>query len=382
MALDNHPSAGDQDHRYKVMVVDDSAVIRGLLTRALEQDPAIEVSASVSNGDLAVKANKKNEFDVIVLDIEMPVMDGLTALPLLLADRPKVRVIVASTLTRKNAEISIKALQLGASDYLAKPQSGTELTSAENFKRELVAKVKALARSASGRKVAGAAAPARAPIAKSPAVPSKPASAKPAIALRSTPFVAPDAIAIASSTGGPQALLEVVKSFPSGIKLPLFITQHMPATFTSILAQHLTRASGLDCQEGKEGEVVLAGRVYVAPGDYHMAVELEAARPTIRLLQTPPENYCRPSADPMLRSLIKVYGGRLLLVVLTGMGADGLGGARDLVAAGGTVVAQDEESSVVWGMPGAVANAGLCSEVFPLQEIGPFIKGHIMRSAA
>ena len=144
----------------------------------------------------------------------------------------------------------------------------------------------------------------------------------------------------------------------------------------------MSRASGLDCQEAKDQEVVKTGRVYVAPGDYHMVVERSGTQSVIKLLQTPPENFCRPSAEPMLRSLVKIYGGRLLLVVLTGMGADGLSGAKDVVAAGGTVVAQDEETSVVWGMPGAVANAGICSEVLPLQEIGPYIKGRIMRSAA
>ncbi|HZB93563.1 MAG TPA: chemotaxis protein CheB, partial [Stellaceae bacterium] len=193
------------------------------------------------------------------------------------------------------------------------------------------------------------------------------------IALRPGARETPEVVAIGSSTGGPQALFRVGAALKGAVKQPIFITQHMPATFTTILAEHLGRASGYPVAEGVDGERVQSGRIYVAPGDFHMTVEAERGDKVVRLLKTPPENFCRPSVDPMLRSLARSYGGRVLTLILTGMGHDGLAGGRGVVEAGGTVIAQDEASSVVWGMPGAVAMAGLCSAVLPLDEIGGFL---------
>ncbi|HMA15578.1 MAG: protein-glutamate methylesterase/protein-glutamine glutaminase [Bacteroidota bacterium] len=367
---------GNVGDPYRVMVVDDSAVIRGLLTRALEMDPVIKVVASVGNGEAALKALERHEVDVIILDIEMPVMDGLTALPKLLAAKPGVQVIMASTLTRKNAEVSLRALQAGAADYIPKPSSTSELTGADAFRRELLEKVKVLAK---------AARPAR------PATP-RPASGVPvmapairpprAIVLRKPSAALPRIIAIGSSTGGPQALLEVLRDLAPIVKLPIVITQHMPATFTTLLAEHIERATGVRCAEGRDGEPVTAGRIYLAPGNFHMTLEATGAGSVIRLNQNPPENFCRPSVDPMLRSLAPIYGAAVLTVILTGMGSDGQKGAAGIVAAGGTVIAQDEATSVVWGMPGAVATSGLCAAVLPLKEIGPSVRKLVMRSAA
>jgi two-component system chemotaxis response regulator CheB len=309
----------------------------------------------------------------VVLDIEMPVMDGLTALPQILEAAPGVKVIMASTLTTRNAQISLKALQAGAADYVAKPTSTAEIQAAQDFRRELVEKVKALG--AAGRKR-------RADRGETKAddLPFRPAAGavkpppRPSIALRTTAQRPPEVIAIGSSTGGPQALLAVLGKFPNSIRLPILITQHMPATFTSILAEHLGRASGWPCAEAVDGEPVRANRIYVAPGDFHMKVAVEGGARLIRLTKEPPENFCRPAVDPMFRSLAQVYGAGVLGVVLTGMGSDGARGARAVVDAGGSVIAQDEASSVVWGMPGAAAAAGVCSAVLPLPEITTYLR--------
>jgi two-component system chemotaxis response regulator CheB len=359
---------------YRVMLVDDSAVIRGLFSRFLEADPEIEVLTTASNGQIAIKALAKHDIEIVVLDIEMPVMDGLTALPLLLKAKPGLQVLIASTLTRKNAEVSLRAMAEGAADYVTKPSSTSEIHSAEAFKRELTQKIKALAEARRGGQVS------RAPQAadQAPAASSKPQEFK----LRRAPMQEPKIIAIGSSTGGPPALLNLLRNLGTEVDQPIVITQHMPPTFTSLLAEHITKASGKTCNEGKDGEALLPGRIYIAPGDYHMLVERDENGVVIRLNQQPPENYCRPAVDPMLHSLAEVYGSRVMVVILTGMGNDGQKGSETIVGAGGTVIAQDEASSVVWGMPGAVATAGLCSAVLPLSDIAPYVRKLVVRSAA
>ncbi len=347
----------------RVMVVEDSAVIRGQIVRALDADPAIEVVASARNGEIAVAEIAKTEIDVVVLDIEMPVMDGMTALPLLLRARPGVKVVMASTLTRVNAQVSLQALSKGASDYIAKPTSSGALISANDFKRELVEKVKALAGNTKRRGRQAAAVPE----AGKRSLYQKP------VTLRAPGRSRPDILAIGSSTGGPQALLKLLGTLKTSVKIPIMITQHMPATFTTILAEHISRASGLLAAEGVDGETVESGRVYVAPGDFHMRVEQKGANRVIRLGQEEKENFCRPAVDPMLRSIVAVYGANTLAVILTGMGHDGRDGCAEVVKRGGTVVAQDEQSSVVWGMPGAVATTGLCSAVLPLDDLAPHV---------
>jgi two-component system chemotaxis response regulator CheB len=196
------------------------------------------------------------------------------------------------------------------------------------------------------------------------------------------PTEMPDIVAIGSSTGGPQALFTVLGALKPGIPQPIVITQHMPATFTTILAEHIERASGIPTVEGADGMPVQGGHAYVAPGDFHMVIELNGPQRVIRLLKTPPENFCRPSVDPMLRSLTKIYGRKIFTVILTGMGQDGLKGGEAVIAAGGSVIAQDEATSVVWGMPGAVSMAGLCSAVVPLTEVAPLIRRVAARAAS
>lgn len=376
---------GTGSNPYRIMLVDDSAVIRGLYTKVISLDPDIEIVASVGDGEMALRALERNDIEVAVLDIEMPRMDGLTALPKLLKINPNLQIIMSSTLTLKNADISLRAMQSGAKDYIPKPSTTGALVSAEDFKRELVQKIKVLGaarRKLSGGKASTVVQPARFSADRRPAAApvAKPAAR---IVLRTeTNRQQPEAIAIGSSTGGPQALMKVLGNLRKDLPQPIFITQHMPATFTPILAEHLSRASGWDCREGKDGETVAPNRIYLAPGNYHMVVEVEGGRKIIRLNQNPPENFCRPSADPMLRSLAKAYGSRLLVMILTGMGKDGQAGAEIAVQAGGVVAAQDEESSVVWGMPGAVATAGLCSAVLPLDRMSSYLYERALRSAA
>jgi two-component system chemotaxis response regulator CheB len=313
--------------------------------------------------------------DVIVLDIEMPEMDGLTALPKLLQADPDVKVIMASTLTLRNASISMKALAKGAADYIPKPTSTRDMAAADTFKHELIEKVKTLG---AVRRQSGGARPARPAIRPVPAPGAKDAKAKSLyrgaeVTLRKASMLVPSVLAIGSSTGGPQALLTLFETLKNKIKLPIFITQHMPPTFTTILAEHIASASGTRCAEAEDGEAVEEGRIYLAPGDYHMTVKRDGGKVVLSLNQDPPVNFCRPAVDPMLESLRAVYGSHVLTVILTGMGQDGLVGGRAIADEGGTVIAQDEETSVVWGMPGAVATGGVCSAVLPLDKIGPEI---------
>ncbi len=364
---------------YRVMVVDDSAVIRGLLTRFLEAEPEISVVASVSNGQMAIDRLDRTDAEIVVLDIEMPVMDGMTALPLILAKKPGIQVLMASTLTRKNAEVSLRALSLGAADYVPKPSSTSEIHSADSFKIELTGKIKAIVEACRGGR-----ARAPRPATAGPAAPNRkpPLGSSAPISLRKQSIRCPDLIAIGSSTGGPQALLKVLSTLDGTLPQPILITQHMPATFTSLLAGHISKASNTPCTEGKDGERIQSGHIYLAPGDYHMVAEKAESGNIIRLTQTARENFCRPAVDTMLRSLVPLYGSRLLVIILTGMGSDGCKGSQAVAGAGGSVIAQDEETSVVWGMPGAVAAAGVCSAVLPLSDIAPYVRKLVVRSAA
>lgn len=368
---------------YRVMLVDDSAVIRGLYTRFLEADPEVKIVASVGDGQRAVDTLKNADIEVIVLDIEMPRMDGITALPELLKVDPNVQIVMASTLTARNAEISLKALSLGARDYLTKPSSTSEMTGAADFPSDLLSKVKAFG--AQRRRKVGQMPPRvlarptpsgmREPLAgRGATTAGKPASLLSGnVTLRKPSGRPPEVIAIGSSTGGPQALFRVLGDLRKDLRQPILVTQHMPPTFTTILAEHITKSTGWPCAEGKTGDAVVPGRIYLAPGGFHMTVKADGRERHIELNQDPPENFCRPAVDPMMRSLVKCYG-RVLAVILTGMGHDGREGCRTVVDSGGDVVAQDEATSVVWGMPGAVAQAGLCCEVLPVGEIGACVQ--------
>lgn len=365
------PSVADP---IRVLVVDDSAVIRGFLTRFVETDPDLKVITSVSNGQLALSSMERGVFDVVLLDIEMPVMDGMTALPLILKADPNIQVIMASTLTKENAAITFKAMEMGAAECLAKPTS-QELAGSTSFRDDLVEKVRTLGQVAR-RKRGSAARPVATrmePVVKAPVAAKK-------FTLRNEIIkITPDIVAVGSSTGGPQALMQFFTDMRAGIRQPILVTQHMPPTFTTILAEHIAKQSGLKCKEAAEGDEVLGGRIYLAPGNFHMRVKELGGKRVISLNQDPQESFCRPAVDPMLRSIINVYGKKVLAVIFTGMGADGLKSCQQLVEAGGTVLAQDEATSVVWGMPGAVAMAGLCTRVLPLNQMAGAVREYTDR---
>lgn len=387
--------AADAPRPIRVMVVDDSVMVRGIVSRWLSEEKGVEVVATHANGQLAANDVQKAQPDVIVLDLEMPGMDGLTALPLILERRPGVSVLVASALTRRGAEVSLKALTLGAADYLPKPDAAQGMAAADEFRRELTTKVRSLGnrilkRAQPRAPIGPAVAPAaEKPVADRPAAPQpvaeKPAASAPAAAmplrtrqaetrpdkLKPYSMTPPAILAIGSSTGGPQALTRLFGDIGKSIgNLPTVVVQHMPATFTAILAEHISRAAGRPAREGVDGQLVEAGHIYVAPGGFHMVLEKQGKDTVIRIQDTEPVNFCKPAVDPMFRSVADIYGRATLAMVLTGMGSDGANGARLITGAGGSVIAQDEESSVVWGMPGAVVAAGACSDILPIGEIG------------
>ena len=299
----------------------------------------------------------------------MPVMDGLEALPLLLQARPELRVLMVSTLTRRNAEISFKALALGALDYIPKPDSNREITTSLDFRREVIRKIKSLGRARTPPVSDGAANVALGETRTRP------------LAFRQRPFslVPPRIIAIGSSTGGPQALASLLgAASPSLSRVPVVVAQHMPPVFTGVLAERLARATGRETREGVQDEVLRPGRIYVAPGNHHMMV-VRAAQPVLRIGSEPPVHFCRPAVDPLFASVAATFGPAALGIVLTGMGHDGAAGARAIAEAGGSVIAQDEASSVVWGMPGAAASVGACAAVLPpagiAEAVAKLIKG-------
>ncbi|MDD3288975.1 MAG: chemotaxis response regulator protein-glutamate methylesterase [Alphaproteobacteria bacterium] len=392
-------SAEEPEIVVRVMIVDDSAVIRGSIARAMEGDPSFKIVSSISNGESAIRSLTREPVDVIVLDIEMPIMDGLTALPQLKAIDPAVQIIMASTLTQKNAEITLRAMSLGATDYIPKPSSTRDVDNIGNFKRELLEKVKVLgllARRAGVRPSAGekavpvVAGKVASPIARAARVAQsadQPAHQIPVkrdqpVVLRKAPIERPKVIAIGSSTGGPQALFNVISNMGTGLPQPVVITQHMPPSFTTILAEHIARQCKVDCIEVQDGQRIKPGCYYIAPGDFHMLFETRNGETAVKLSKDPPENFCRPSVDPMLRSLVPIYGKNILTIILTGMGQDGTRGGEAVVNAGGTVIAQDEATSVVWGMPGAAAMSGICSAVMPVGEIGVFVRQIALRAKA
>jgi two-component system chemotaxis response regulator CheB len=329
------------------MLCDDSVTVRGVLARLLGADPAIEVVARVGDGRQALDALPAARPDVVLLDLEMPVMDGMTALPLLLRAEPRPVVIVASALTQRGAAAAMAALRAGASDYIPKPGAGGGGAMDPVFRAELLEKVKGWARMR------------RAPVTRP--MPRPHIAAPVPVALQ----LPPDLVAVGSSTGGPQALATFLRALTPVPAVPLVIVQHMPAGFTTMLADHLNRVGALRVSEAVDGEVLRPGHAYLAPGDRHLLVERGTSGLVARLRDDPPEHFCRPAVDPMLRSAQRACDGRVLAVILTGMGQDGLAGCRELAGAGGLVLAQDEASSVVWGMPGAVARAGLARDVLP-----------------
>jgi two-component system, chemotaxis family, protein-glutamate methylesterase/glutaminase len=362
------PAAG---RPLRVMIVDDAVVVRGLMARWFQEAGGLEVASTHRSGAEAVAAISRVKPDVVVLDIEMPDMDGVTALPLLLKAEPGTVVIVASTLTTRNAEISLRCLSLGALDYIGKPSTNRDVTFSTDFRREVVAKVKALG---ARRLVRGAAQHAAAPTpgGTSPARETPPPAS--AVHLRPMARVRPTMLLIGASTGGPQAVTELLKLVrPTLQRLPIIITQHMPVTFTAMFADHLRRALSIDAAEAQHGEPIERGRVYVAPGGRHLRIERGSLGLRAVIDDSPAVNFCRPSVDVTFLSAARVAGAGALGILLTGMGSDGLKGAVDIIQAGGNMLAQDEASSVVWGMPGSVAKRGICAAVDTVPKLAQII---------
>jgi two-component system chemotaxis response regulator CheB len=341
--------------RIRVLIVDDSVVIRRLLTDILAQDPEIEVVGTAPNGRIALAKLPQVNPDLVTLDIEMPELDGLSTLPLLRKDYPKLPVIMFSTLTERGAAATFDALARGATDYVAKPANvGSVAAGMESVRVQLIPKIKSLCPfNTPAVKVSG-------PVATAAKImPKRPINKNQRC----------DAVVIGSSTGGPQALTAVLSRLPENFPVPIVIVQHMPPVFTRHLANRLNQECALTVREAAAGEALQCGEVLIAPGDFHLEIQRQGVAIRTMLQQGPPENSCRPAVDVLFRSAAKVYGTGLQAVVLTGMGQDGKRGAESIVQAGGTVIAQDEASSVVWGMPRAVTEAGLANKVVSLQLI-------------
>ncbi len=365
------------NRRTRIMIVDDSAVMRSLLRSVVCSDPGLEVAGTAADGESALMTIETACPDLILLDVEMPVMDGLVTLKQLRAKGNKMPVIMCSSLTQRGAKVTIEALAGGASDYVTKPagQSGREAATLA-LAQELIPKIHALVSLAPWQVQ---------PHPAFPRVPGtvQPGSARPPLLMPMVPrFNAqpvssvPVVLGIGVSTGGPAALDILLPLLPASFPLPIVIVQHMPELFTKPFAERLDGRCGLRVREAVEGDPMRAGSIYIARGNWHMEV-MAATRvsqvPTLHLNQGPLENYCRPAVDVLFRSLAAVYGSGVLAVVLTGMGSDGMVGCRLVSEQGGSVLAQDQATSTVWGMPGAVTNAGLANNVLPLNAIGPEI---------
>jgi two-component system, chemotaxis family, protein-glutamate methylesterase/glutaminase len=340
----------------RVLVVDDSVVIRRVVTQVLGADPAIEIAGIAANGVIALARIPQVNPDVVSLDIEMPEMDGLETLRRIRKQFPALRVIMFSTLTARGAKYTLEALSLGANDYVTKPANvGSLDRSMEKLRTELIPKIKQFFE-----------------IPPPPVLP-RPAAVQGVAGYKPLMPLAPEVVAIGVSTGGPNALAQIFPEFPADFPLPILVVQHMPPLFTRMLAERLCNRSRLTVAEAAEGMEVKPGLALIAPGDFHMRVARRQKGLTVRLDQGPPENSCRPAVDVLFSALAKVCGGRVLSVVLTGMGQDGLRGSQELKSLGAAVLAQDQASSVVWGMPGSVANAGLADKVLPLNGVVPEI---------
>jgi len=371
--------------RLRIMVVDDAVVVRAMIRRWVEAEPDMQVVACACGAREAIDQMERKDPDVVILDVTMPEMDGISALPRLLEKKRNLVVLMVSTLTRRNAEISLQALSLGAADYIPKPEGDRELMSSSSFQRELIDKIRVLGfrrKQSGGERAAAPTIPgngfrrelALADDASKLDAPSiAPAAAEAGnIVLRPVPSTKPRVLLIGASTGGPPALNAVLGAIGRVIDhAPVLITQHMPSTFTTILAEHLSRASGRPAAEARDGERIRAGHIYVAPGGLHMRVARCNGEAVIVLDDGPLIHFCKPAVDTLFVSAAALWGAWNLGLVMTGMGCDGSLGAAQLVAAGGCVMVQDEESSAVWGMPGRVAQAGLASAVLPLDQIAP-----------
>jgi two-component system chemotaxis response regulator CheB len=350
----------------RVLVVDDSVVVRRMLTDALSGDPRISVIGTAPNGAIALQKLSQINPDVVILDVEMPEMDGIETVTRLRVNYPKLPVIMCSSLTERGADVTLRALAAGATDYVTKPTASiAQQDGLSSFKSELLASVLVLGEA----RVA-------------PAGPTAPfARAAASVGALRSPSRSPVwALGVGCSTGGPNALAALFARLPRDLPVPIFIVQHMPPLFTRMLADSLTTSSGVAVHEARHGEAVEAGHAYIAPGDFHLVLSRDGTQVRTLLNRNPPENSCRPAVDVMFRSLASVYGSGVLACVLTGMGRDGSRGAADIVAAGGAMLVQSSDTCVVPSMPEGVANAGLAEMALPLEQLGDELVSRVSRS--
>jgi two-component system chemotaxis response regulator CheB len=349
----------------RVLVVDDSVVVRKIVTDSISSDPEIDVVGVAANGKIALAKIPQLNPDILTLDIEMPEMDGLETLVEVRKIYPSLPIIMFSTLTERGGSATLEALSLGATDYVTKPANvGSVSIAMQRVREELVPKIKMFCSEKAGLKLSPTAKPE--PVSKAKEIVKK--IFTPKIAPSSTTRI--DIVAIGVSTGGPNALADLFPVFPEDFPVPIVIVQHMPPFFTKLLAERLTSKSNLVVEEGTAGHLLKPGKAWIAPGDFHMLLERNGTSVKTQTNQGPPENSCRPAVDVLFRSVADLFGPRALSVILTGMGQDGLIGCEHIKNAGGRVIVQDENSSVVWGMPGFVAKAGLAEKTLPLDQIG------------
>ncbi len=349
------PAAPPAREPIGVLLCDDSATIRGILAATLGADPELKIVGTAVNGEACLAAIPAARPDLVLLDVEMPVMDGITTLREIRRRFGKLPVMMFSSLTERGAKATVDALLAGANDYVAKPAGLDAREVADRIRTDVIGRIKSLV--PRGAAMGGSRGATR-------------SSGAAAAAPRPARQERIQGVVIAVSTGGPTALAEVLPAFVLDARVPTLVVQHMPAFFTAHLAERLAKTSGLPVREAADGELARPGEVLLAPGGRHLELVSDAGQPRVRLTDDPPENSCRPAADVLFRSAVKVWGAGTLGVVLTGMGRDGLVGSKAIVAAGGSVIAQDEFSSVVWGMPGEVVRAGLADAVLPLSQVG------------
>jgi two-component system chemotaxis response regulator CheB len=348
----------------RVLIVDDSSVVRRTLKTVLLSDPDFSVVGAGSDGKEGVELALKLKPDLVILDVDMPRMNGLEVLAELKKKNPELAIIMFSSLVQKGSVITLDAISLGADDYFCKPSTGSAEETIELLKKDFLPRLKAVFKknqSSSG-------------------VIDLPQAAK-KILKESIKSVTPKILAIGVSAGGPEALKVLLTALPP-LPVPAVITQHMPAGFTKSLADHLNSQTRHPVTEAADGDTLIVGKFLLAPGDYHMVLEPCLAGNKVRLNQNPPENYCRPAVDPMLRSVAKIYGASALTVILTGMGQDGLEGCKAIHKAGGKILVQDQATSVVWGMPGTVYKEGLAEEALSIHDLSAAIMGRLNQKQA
>lgn len=350
--------------KIRVLIVDDSMLMRVVLSDLLSRDQDIEIIGTAVNGKIGLEKVEALSPDIVTLDIEMPEMDGLTALSEIKKKHPKLPVIMCSSLTMQGGKATLEALNRGADDYMLKPVNGTSgEDTRQQFGAEFIYKIKELTKNT-----------------KKFTAPMKP-EIKPLVT--SSPGTERiDIVTIGTSTGGPNALSTVLPEIPIDFPVPIVIVQHMPAIFTKILAESLSAKCAIPVHEAQEGDILLPGHAWIAPGNYHMTLNIQNNHHVLKLNQDPQENYCRPAVDVLFRSVAKIFKQNALAIVMTGMGQDGLKGCQMIREFKGQIITQDEASSVVWGMPGAISKAGLADQILPLQNIGLAIIRQVNRKRA